>query len=98
MDSFHLIEKNYYININVNFNMGYEFIDDSSVTILAYDLSIKDVNLRKENAIEYKTLKIAQQKLGVGQHVMKTALKNRGRVYSTLYDKEFALRIKPIKK
>jgi len=53
---------------------------------------------RKKKAIEFKSLKLAEQRLGVGQHILKTALKNRGRVFSTLYQKEFAVRLKPLKK
>lgn len=77
--------------------MGYEFIDHSRVSIIAYDMTIPDLETRKKKAIEYKTLKLAEQKLGVGQHILKTALKNRGRVFSTLFEREFAVRIKPIK-
>jgi hypothetical protein len=77
--------------------MGYEFIDHSRITVIAYDMTIPDLATRKLKAIEFKTLKLAEQKLGVGQHVLKTAIKNRGRVFSTLFEKEFAVRIKPIK-
>jgi hypothetical protein len=77
--------------------MAYAFIDEQRVSILAYDVSIADIEERKKKAIEFKTLKMAEQKLGVGQHLLKTALKNRGRVYSTLYEKEYAVRLKPIK-
>lgn len=77
--------------------MGYEFIDHSRVTVIAYDMTITDLETRKQKAIEFKTLKLAEQKLGVGQHVLKTAIKNRGRVFSKLYEKEFAIRIKSIK-
>jgi hypothetical protein len=77
--------------------MGYDFIDDSALPILAYDLSIKDIKKRKENAIEFKTLKIAQQKLLIGQHIIKNALVKKTRVYSESLGKEFALRIKPKK-
>lgn len=77
--------------------MGYEFIDHSRVTVIAYDMTIPDLETRKKKAIQFKTLKLAEQKLGVGQHVLKTAIKNRGRVFSTLYEKEFAIRVKSIK-
>lgn len=75
--------------------MAYAFIDEQRVAILAYDVSIPDLKMRREKAIQFKTLKIAEQKLGVGQNTIKTALRNRGRVFSTLLNKEFALRIKP---
>ena len=77
---------------------GYTFIVDSAVTVLAYDVSIVDIEERKKRAMEFKTLKIAQQKLGVGQNALKTAIKNRSRVFSPLMEKEYAIRIKPIKK
>lgn len=78
--------------------MDYAFIDEQRVTILAYDVSIADIEERKKKAIEFKTLKLAEQKLGVGQHVLKSALKNRGRVYSTLFEREYAIRYKSLNK
>lgn len=78
--------------------MAYAFIDEQRVSILAYDITIVDIAERRKKAIEFKTLKLAEQKLGVGQHILKTALKNKGRVFSTLYQKEFAVRLKPIKR
>lgn len=78
--------------------MAYAFIDEQRVSILAYDVTIADLVERRKKAIEFKTLKLAEQKLGVGQHVLKSALKSRGRVFSTLYQKEFAVRLKPIKR
>lgn len=76
---------------------NYVFIDDQRIPILAYDVSILDINERKNKVIEFKTLKIAEQKLGVGQNVLKLAIRKRGRVFSTLYQKEFAIRFKPNK-
>lgn len=78
--------------------MAYAFIDEQRVSILAYDVTIADLAERRKKAIEFKTLKLAEQKLGVGQHILKTALKKKGRVYSTLFQKEFAVRLKPIKR
>ena len=78
--------------------MAYAFIDEQRVSILAYDITIADLAERRKKAIEFKTLKLAEQRLGVGQHILKSALKNRGRVFSTLYQKEFAVRLKPLKK
>lgn len=76
--------------------MAYAFIDEQRVSILAYDVTISNMEERRKKALVFKTLKLAEQKLGVGQHVLKNALKNKGRVYSTLFNKEFAVRIKPI--
>lgn len=75
---------------------NYVFIEDQRVPILAYDVSIEDVTERKDKVMEFKTLKIAEQKLGVGQNVLKSALRKKGRVFSTLYNKEFAIRFKPL--
>lgn len=74
---------------------NYIFIDDQRVPILAYDVSIEDISERRSKVMEFKTLKIAEQKLGVGQNVLKSALRKKSRVFSTLYDKEFAIRFKP---
>lgn len=76
----------------------YVFIDDQRVPILAYDVTIEDIDERRSKAMEFKTLKIAEQKLGVGQNVLKSAIRKKGRVFSTLYQKEFAVRFKPQKK
>jgi predicted transglutaminase-like protease len=73
---------------------NYIFIDDQRVPIIAYDVTIADLSARRKNAIEFKTLKIAEQKLGVGQNVLKNAIRKKGRVFSTLYQKEFAIRFK----
>jgi|TARA_B110000503_G_scaffold139130_1_gene226814 hypothetical protein len=77
--------------------MGYEFINDSRLTILAYDLSIKDIKTRRASVVEFKTLKIAQQKLLIGQNIIKNAIVKKTRVYSEALGKEYALRIKPLK-
>lgn len=74
---------------------NYVFIDDQRVPILAYDVAIEDIAERKKKAMEFKTLKIAEQKLGVGQNVLKAAIRKKGRVFSTLYQREFAVRFKP---
>lgn len=74
---------------------NYVFIDEQRVPILAYDVTIEDIAERRKKAMEFKTLKIAEQKLGVGQNVLKNALRKKSRVFSTLYDKEFAIRFKP---
>jgi hypothetical protein len=76
----------------------YVFIDDQRVPILAYDVSIEDITERRNKVMEFKTLKIAEQKLGVGQNVLKSAIRKKGRVFSELYQKEFAVRFKPQKK
>lgn len=74
---------------------NYVFIEDQRVPILAYDVTIEDITERKNKVMEFKTLKIAEQKLGVGQNMLKNALRKKSRVFSTLYQKEFAVRFKP---
>ena len=76
--------------------MGYEFIEDSRIGVVAYDVSIKDINKRKEMSLKYKTLKLAEQRLGIGYSVIKNAAQKRLRVYSPILNKEVAIRyIKP---
>lgn len=72
--------------------MGYEFIEEQRVGIIAYDVSIKDIEERKKKAIKYKTMKMAQQRLGVGGNVIKNAADKRLRIYSPNLDKELAIR------
>jgi|DEB19_MinimDraft_3_1074340.scaffolds.fasta_scaffold04420_9 hypothetical protein len=72
--------------------MGYEFIEDSRIGIIAYDISIKNIDERKKKAITYKTIKLATQRLGIGNNVIKNAAEKRLRVYSPNLDKELAIR------
>lgn len=72
--------------------MGYEFIEDSRVGIIAYDISIEDLEERKDKAYKYKTMKLAEQKLGVGYNVIKNAAQKRLRIYSPFLEKELAIR------
>jgi hypothetical protein len=72
--------------------MGYEFIEESRIGIIAYDISIKNIEERKQKAITYKTIKLATQRLGIGNNVIKNAAEKRLRVYSPSLDKELAIR------
>lgn len=72
--------------------MGYEFIEDSRVGVIVYDISISNIDERKSKAVKYKTLKLAEQRLGIGYTAIKTAATNRKRIYSPLLDKEVAIR------
>lgn len=72
--------------------MGYEFIEESRVGIVAYDIKIKDIEERKAKAKKYKTIKLACQRLGVGFNVLKAAAEKRGRIFSPALDKELAIR------
>lgn len=72
--------------------MGYEFIEESRIGVVAYDVSIKDISKRKEMSLKYKTLKLAEQRLGIGYNVIKNAATKRLRVYSPILKKELAIR------
>jgi hypothetical protein len=72
--------------------MGYEFIEDSRVAVMVYDVSISDINERKEKAVKYATLKLAEQKLGIGYNAIKNAANKRIRIYSPHLDREVAIR------
>lgn len=72
--------------------MGYDFIIDSRVGIVAYDVSIEDIEERKEKALVYPTIKFAHQRLGVHYNVVKLAAEKRKRIYSPFLQKELAIR------
>lgn len=72
--------------------MGYEFIEESRIGIVAYDISIKNIEERKDKALKYKTIKLAQQRLGIGNNVIKNAAEKRLRVFSPNLNKELAIR------
>ena len=72
--------------------MGYEFIEESRVGIVAYDVSIENLEERKKKAVQYKTIKLATQRLGVGFNAIKLAADKRGRVFSHNLNKELAIR------
>lgn len=74
--------------------MGYEFIEESRIGVIAYDVSITDIEERKSKAIVFSTMKLATQRLDVGFNVIKRAADNRKRIYSPSYKKEFAIRYK----
>lgn len=72
--------------------MGYEFIEDSRVSVIVYDVSISDIEERKRKAVKYNTLKLAEQKLGIGYTAIKNAATKRSRIYSPFLEKEVAIR------
>ena len=72
--------------------MGYEFIEDSRVSVIVYDVSISNIEERKKKAVKYSTLKLAEQRLGIGYTAIKNAATKRNRIYSPLLDKEVAIR------
>ncbi len=74
--------------------MGYEFIEDSRIAIVAYDVSIKDLDDRKKKAMVFSTMKLATQKLNVGANALKRAADKRQRIFSPAFNKEFAIRYK----
>lgn len=72
--------------------MGYEFIDDSRVPVIALDISIINLDERKKKAVKYATLKLASSKLGLSYNVIKSAIEKRKRVFSPILKKEIAIR------
>lgn len=72
--------------------MGYEFIEDSRVSVIVYDISISDIEERKKKAVKYATLKLAEQKLGIGYTAIKNAATKKSRIYAPMLDKEVAIR------
>lgn len=72
--------------------MGYEFIIESRVAIVAYDVSFDDLEERKNKAVVYDTIKLASQRLCVDSEIIKRAASNRTRIYSPAFNKEFAVR------
>lgn len=72
--------------------MGYEFIEHSRVGVIAYDVSIINLEERKEKAYKFSTLKLASQRLGVGHNVIKNAASKRLRIFSPSLNKELAVR------
>jgi hypothetical protein len=72
--------------------MGYEFIADSRVSVVAYDVSISNMEERKEKAYKFSTLKLASQRLGVGHNVIKHAASKKLRIFSPSLNKELAIR------
>jgi hypothetical protein len=57
-----------------------------------YDVSISDIEERKKKAVKYSTLKLAEQRLGIGYTAIKNAATKRSRIYSPLLEKEVAIR------
>jgi hypothetical protein len=72
--------------------MGYEFITESRVGIMAYDISIVDIKERREKAVFYPSIKYAQQRLGISFNILKLAAEKKGRAYSPFFEKELAIR------
>ena len=72
--------------------MGYEFITESRVSVVVYDVEIEDIDERRKNAIEFSTLKLACQRLGINWKPLKKSIEDRGRIYSPFLDKTIAVR------
>jgi hypothetical protein len=72
--------------------MGYEFIIESRVPIVVYDVSFDDLNERVKKAVVYDTIKLASQRLCVDSELLKKAASNRARIFSPAFNKEFAVR------
>lgn len=72
--------------------MGYEFITESRIGIIVYDVSIKDLEERKKNVIKFGTLKLASQRLGIEWKALKNSIETRSRIYAPFLNKEVAIR------
>jgi hypothetical protein len=70
----------------------YDMITGDRVPIVVYDVTIENLEERIKKAKKYITIKKACAELGVGYNAMKTCIKNRGRIFSPLLNKEVAVR------
>lgn len=73
---------------------GYDFIIEDRVPVVVYDVSIVDLEERRNKARYYETMKKTCQVLQVSQKTLHLAIKKRCRVYSPALQKEVAVRYK----
>ena len=74
---------------------GYDFIMEDRVPVVVYDISIGNINERKEKAVEYKSIKSASQNLSLTYNEIRRAITRRARVHSPKLNKVIAIRYKP---
>ena len=74
----------------------YEYIVDESVPVIVYDVTIEDMQERRQRAVTYESIKRASQMLSLSYNVIKASIKSRRRVYSPRLEKEVAIRYKPL--
>jgi hypothetical protein len=74
-----------------------DLINGDSIPVLVYDVSIENIEERKEKVKTYKTIKLASQNLGLSYNVIRSSIVNRKRVYAPMIKKEVAIRFKPSK-
>ena len=73
---------------------GYDFIMEDRVPLIIYDVSIEDIEKRKQMAKTYETMKKTCQVLQVSQKSLHLAIKKRSRIFSPALQKEVAVRYK----
>lgn len=70
----------------------FDMITGDRVPLVVYDVSIEDIEERKQKAKRYATMKKACAELGVGHNAIKTCIRNRARIFSPSLNKEVAVR------
>lgn len=73
---------------------GYDFIMEDRVPVIIYDVSIEDIEKRRQMAKTYDTMKKTCQVLQVSQKALHLAIKKRSRIFSPALQKEVAVRYK----
>jgi len=73
----------------------HEYIVDESVPVIVYDVTIEDMQERRQRAVTYESIKRASQMLSLSYNVITASIKSRRRVYSPRLEKEVAIRYKP---
>jgi hypothetical protein len=77
---------------------GYQFIIDDRVPVVVYDITIDSIEERQKKAKNYDSIKKACQVLGVGQHAIRIAMRDRKRIFSPNLKKEVAVRYETSRK
>jgi len=73
---------------------GYEFIIEDRRPVIVYDVTIENIDERRDKAKEYETTKKACYALGIGYNAMRSAILAKRRIFSTTLNKEVAVRYK----
>ena len=77
---------------------GYDFIIEDKVPVVVYDVTIESMEERQKRAKNYDSIKKACQILGVGQHAIRIAMRDRKRIFSPNLKKEVAVRYETSRK
>ena len=73
---------------------GYDFIIEDRVPVVIYDVSIVDIDERRQMAKTFETMKKTCQVLQVTHKALSLAIKKRSRIFSPALQKEVAVRYK----